>query len=245
MKNFLNKSNENIGNKVCIYHFTNAENLRRPIVYQKQMTILEEFASQYGEVQKIYLDGTLKQNMQKEREMLINEITNYDILIMKDFYHLAKNTSTCLGLLQSFALDGIKTITIEDGTFDFRFQDAPFEDRLKVCVYHSKYHEDGDRPIDTQLKIFNSFVKHYTNWKIVDAYVDEANSQSDSVQKEIFKVIENARQGKYDLLLIKNFNTFHWRTAKFCHRRNELALPIYSLKEGYLPYKKGDYDYGR
>ena len=68
--------------------------------------------------------------------------------------------------------------------------------------------------------------------------VDEANSQSDSVQTEIFKVIENAKQGKYDLLLIKDFNTFHWRTAKFCHRRNELQLPIYSLKEGYLLYEK-------
>ena len=218
--------------KVCIYHFTNAENLRRPIVNEKQMAILNEFASQYGDIKQVYLDGTLKQCNQDKKKQMIKEIANYDILVMKDFYHLARNTGACFGLLQAFSLQGVKTITMEDGSFSFQFQDAPFDKKLKICVYHSKYKEDGDRTIETQINIFKTFVSHKTNWKIVDVFVDEANSQSDSVQTEIFKVIENAKQGKYDLLLIKDFNTFHWRTAKFCHRRNELQLPMYSLKEG-------------
>ena len=224
--------------KVCIYHFTNAENLRRPIVNEKQMAILNEFASQYGDIKQVYLDGTLKQCNQDKKKQMIKEIAYYDILVMKDFYHLARNTGACFGLLQAFSLQGVKTITMEDGSFSFQFQDAPFDKKLKICVYHSKYKEDGDRTIETQINIFKTFVSHKTNWKIVDVFVDEANSQSDSVQTEIFKVIENAKQGKYDLLLIKDFNTFHWRTAKFCHRRNELQLPIYSLKEGYLLYEK-------
>ena len=224
--------------KVCIYHFTNAENLRRPIVNEKQMAILNEFASQYGDIKQVYLDGTLKQCNQDKKKQMIKEIANYDILVMKDFYHLARNTGACFGLLQAFSLQGVKTITMEDGSFSFQFQDAPFDKKLKICVYHSKYKEDGDRTIETQINIFKTYVSHKTNWKIVDVFVDEANSQSDSVQTEIFKVIENAKQGKYDLLLIKDFNTFHWRTAKFCHRRNELQLPIYSLKEGYLLYEK-------
>ena len=224
--------------KVCIYHFTNAENLRRPIVNEKQMAILNEFASQYGDIKQVYLDGTLKQCNQDKKKQMIKEIANYDILVMKDFYHLARNTGACFGLLQAFSLQGVKTITMEDGSFSFQFQDAPFDKKLKICVYHSKYKEDGDRTIETQINIFKTFVSHKTNWKIVDVFVDEANSQSDSVQTEIFKVLENAKQGKYDLLLIKDFNTFHWRTAKFCHRRNELQLPIYSLKEGYLLYEK-------
>ena len=224
--------------KVCIYHFTNAENLRRPIVNEKQMVILNEFASQYGDIKQVYLDGTLKQCNQDKKKQMIKEIANYDILVMNDFYHLARNTGACFGLLQAFSLQGVKTITMEDGSFSFQFQDAPFDKKLKICVYHSKYKEDGDRTIETQINIFKTFVSHKTNWKIVDVFVDEANSQSDSVQTEIFKVIENAKQGKYDLLLIKDFNTFHWRTAKFCHRRNELQLPMYSLKEGYLLYEK-------
>ena len=224
--------------KVCIYHFTNAENLRRPIVNEKQMAILNEFASQYGDIKQVYLDGTLKQCNQDKKKQMIKEIANYDILVMKDFYHLTRNTGVCIELLQEFSLQGVKTITMEDGSFSFQFQDAPFDKKLKICVYHSKYKEDGDRTIETQINIFKTFVSHKTNWEIVDVFVDEANSQSDSVQTEIFKVIENAKQGKYDLLLIKDFNTFHWRTAKFCHRRNELQLPIYSLKEGYLLYEK-------
>ena len=220
--------------KVCIYHFSNAN--QRPIVNQKQMDLLQDFASSIGEVEKIYLDFTLKQSEQIQRQQMIEEISAYDILVMKDFYHLARNTGVCIELLQEFSLQGVKTITMEDGSFSF--QDAPLDRKLKICVYHSKYKEDVDRTIETQRKIFKTFVSHKTNWEIVDVFVDEANSQSDSVQTEIFKVIENAKQGKYDLLLIKDFNTFHWRTAKFCHRRNELQLPIYSLKEGYLPYEK-------
>lgn len=222
--------------KVCIYHFTNAENLRRPIVNEKQMAILNEFASQYGNIKQVYLDGTLKQCNQDKKKQMIKEIANYDILIMKDFYHLARNTGVCIELLQEFALQGIEVITMEDGSFSFQFQDAPFDKKLKICVYHSKYKEDGDRTIETQRKIFKTFVSHKTNWEIIDVFVDEANSQSDKVQTEIFKVIEKKK--KYDLLLIKDFNSLHWRTAKFCHRRNELGLPIYSLKEGYLPYEK-------
>lgn len=220
--------------KVCIYHFSNSN--KRPIVNQKQMDLLQDFAASMGEVEKIYLDFTLKQSEQIQRQQMIKEIANYDILVMKDFYHLAKNTGVCMEMLQNFVLQGIEVITMEDGSFSFQFQNAPFDKKFKVCVYHSKYKEDRDRTIETQINIFKTFVSHKTNWEIVDIFIDEANSQSDSVQTEIFKVIENKE--KYDLLLIKDFNSLHWRMAKFCHRRNELGLPIYSLKEGYLPYEK-------
>ena len=229
--------------KVCIYHFTNTS--KRPIVNKKQMDLLQDFAASMGEVEKIYLDFTLKQCEQIQKKQMIKEISSYDILIMKDFYHLSRNTGVCIELLQEFSLQGVKTITMEEGSFSFQFQDTPFDKKFKVCVYHSKYKEDGDRTIETQINIFKTFVSQKTNWEIVDVFVDESNSQSDKVQTEIFKVIENAKQGKYDLLLIKDFNTFHWRTAKFCHRRNELQLPIYSLKEGYLPYEKESDIYGK
>lgn len=220
--------------KVCIYHFSNSN--KRPIVNQKQMDLLQDFAASMGEVEKIYLDFTLKQSEQIQRQQMIEEISAYDILVMKDFYHLARNTGVCIELLQEFALQGIEVITMEDRSFSF--QNAPFDKKLKVCVYHSKYKEDVDRTIETQINIFKTFVRHKTNWEIVNIFIDEANSQSDSVQTEIFKVIKNKE--KYDLLLLKDFNSLHWRTSKFCHRRNELQLPIYSLKEGYLPFQKGE-----
>jgi hypothetical protein len=220
--------------KVAIYHFTDAEVLRRPRVNEKQMERLEAFSSQFGLIEDIYLDKTLKREKQVEKDKLIENISNYDVLCMKDFYHLSKNTGTCIGLLQKFAKKGVVTKTIEDGEFSFELMDIPFDKELKVCIYHSKYKEDVDRTVNTQLEIFNLFIKTHTNWKIEDTFVDNENSQSDTVQKEVFKVIAN--RDKYDLVVVKDFNCFHWRTAKFCKRRNELKLPIYSLKEGYLPY---------
>ena len=65
--------NNDISKRTCIYHFTNSENLRRPIVNEKQMAILKEFASSYGDIKQIYLDGTLKQSNQEQRELLLNE----------------------------------------------------------------------------------------------------------------------------------------------------------------------------
>ena len=42
-------------NKVAIYHFTDKSE-KRPIVNEKQMSLLRDFASEYGTVEKEYLD---------------------------------------------------------------------------------------------------------------------------------------------------------------------------------------------
>lgn len=220
--------------KVAIYHFTNAEDLRNPRINEKQMERLKAFSSQFGLIEDIYLDKTLRRKKQVEKDKLIENISNYDVLCMKDFYRLSMSIGTCIGLLQKFANEGVTIKTIEDGEFSFESMNAPFDKELKACIYHSKYREDVNRTVGTQLEIFNLFIKTYTNWKIEDIFVDNENSQSDSIQKEVFKVIAN--RDRYDLLVVKDFNCFHWRTSKFCIRRNELKLPIYSLKEGYLPY---------
>ena len=44
---------------------------------------------------------------------------------------------------------------------------------------------------------------------------------------------------KYDLLLVKDVNDIHWRTAKFSKLREALNLSIYSLQEGYIPKQVG------
>jgi hypothetical protein len=220
--------------KVAIYHFTDAEDLRRPRVNEKQMERLNEFACQYGLVEHVYLDKTKKVANQEERKNLMNDIQNYDVLCLKDFYHLSKNTGTCISLMQCFVNKGIEIHSIENGSFDFGFKDVPFNKELKVCIYHSKFKESPDRTIKTQMGIFQLFIKSKTKWKIEDIFIDNIDSQNDGDQVEVLKVIAN--KDKYDLVMVKDFNCLHWRTAKFCKRRNELALPLYSLKEGYLPF---------
>lgn len=228
-------------NKVAIYHFTDKSE-KRPIVNEKQMSLLRDFASEYGTVEKEYLDKSLKKCEQEEKKKLIQEIGEYDILITKDFYHISKNTGTCIGLLQQFLSVGVQTYSIEDGCFTFI--DVPFNEKLSIVIYHSKYVDnspsankwkrENEITVQTQLEIMRLFVKQKTQWKIADIYVDEAQGQSDEKQVNLLELIKNSE--KYDLVLCKNFNNIHWRTSKFCKRRDDMKLDIYSLREGYLKY---------
>ncbi len=228
-------------NKVAIYHFTDKSE-KRPAVNEKQMALLRDFASGYGTIEKEYLDKSLKKCEQEEKKKMIREIGEYDILVTKDFYHISKNTGTCIGLLQRLLSVGVRTHSIEDGSFVFT--DVPFNRELNVAIYHSKYIDNtpsankwkrgNEITVQTQLEIMGLFIKQKTKWKIADVYVDEAQGQSDSKQINLLELIKNSE--KYDLVLCKNFNNIHWRTAKFCKRRNDMKLDIYSLREGYLKY---------
>ncbi len=232
-------------NKVAIYHFTD-DSGKRPIINEKQMVILRRFASGYGTIMKEYLDKSLKKCEQKQKQELMEEIADYDVLVTKDFYHIAVNTGACISLMQKFLTMGIKTYSIEDGKFTF--SDTPFDRELNIAIYHAKYEDNtpsaqmqkkgNSITAHTQVDVLRLFAKKKTNWKVVDAYIDEAKGQSDDKQKNLLKLIENRK--KYDLVLCKDFNTIHWRTAKFCKRRNELKLDIYSMKEGYLKYERRD-----
>lgn len=228
-------------NKVAIYHFTD-KSQKRPIVNEKQMALLRSFASEYGTIEKEYIDRSLKKCEQEEKKKLIQEIGEYDILVTKDFYHISKNTGTCIGVLQRFLSVGVRTHSIEDGSFVFT--DVPFNKELNVAIYHSKYIDNtpsankwkrgNEITVQTQLEIMGLFIKQKTKWKITGIYVDEAQGQSDAKQVNLLELIKNSE--KYDLVLCKNFNNIHWRTAKFCKRRNDMKLDIYSLREGYLKY---------
>lgn len=216
--------------RVCIYHFTDKSEIR-PIVCEKQVEILKDFAKQYGTIEKVCVDKSLKDSLQIEKENLFYN-PDFDILVTKDFYHINKHTGKCLDVMKNLISKGIRVCSLEDG--EFVFVDAPFDKPLRVCLYHSKYHEDTNRTIETQINIFKLFIKSKTNWIITDVFVDEDEKQNDDSQVELMKLIDN--NNNYDLIVVKQFSCFHWRTAKFCKRRNQLKLPIYSLKEGYLSY---------
>lgn len=231
--------------KVAIYHFTDKSE-KRPIVNEKQMNILRKFANRFGNIEKEYLDMSLRKCDQVEKEKMINEIGNYNTLVTKDFYHISKNTGTCISLLKEFLEKGVETHSMEDGCFIF--EEIPFHEPLKVVLYHSKYVEEENNPnnkkikrgnsvtVETQLNILKLFISSKTNWTIVDEYIDVSEGQTDDKQIELMQLIKNSE--KYDLLVCKDFNTVHWRTSKFCKRRHDMQLGIFSLKEGYLRYGK-------
>lgn len=219
--------------KGCIYHFTDKSE-KRPIVYQKQLNELRKFAAEYGKVTHEYVDKSLRQCEHTEKQQMIANIDDYDFLVTKDFYHLCRNTMACIDLMKGIGDKGIQIHSIENGSF--HLGNAPFDVPLKVGVYHSKFRESNERQIETQMDIFDLYIKDKTKWQVVDKYVDEAKEQTDDAQVELRRLIENS--SRYDLIIVKDFGTFHWRTAKFFSRREELKLPIFSLKEGYLDYRR-------
>lgn len=222
--------------KAAIYHFTNRSE-KRPIVFKKQLAILEEFASSKGFTDvDIYFDYSLRKCEHPQFDRLRDSCINYDALFTKDFYHLSKNTMQCLKIMKEFLEKNVPIYTLENGIF--HFEREPFGEPLRVATYTCSF---GD-PIDfkkivlVQNDTLKLFATKKTAWEVVDQFSDRSKTQNDGEQKNLKKLIENKEN--FDLLLVLNLNDIHWRTAKFCKIREQLQLDIYSLQDGFLKYRK-------
>lgn len=218
--------------KAAIYHFTDCGNIR-PIVYQKEIDRIKQFAADIGYSDaEVYLDKSLKKKEQVQLQNLLQDISNYNALIMKDFYHLRKNTGAFMDDLINLSNRGVNIYTIEDGSF--QLSTAPFEQPLRIALYYCGLEIVG-RSIELQFEIMNYFVRTCTNWKIIDEYADTSGNKKDGNQKQLQELIKN--HDKYDLILVQSFNDIHWRTAKFCKVRHQIQRDIYSMhEEMYLKY---------
>lgn len=221
--------------RAAIYHFTDGGNIR-PIVYQKEIERLKKFATDIGYPDTdVYLDKSLKKKEQLQLQELLQDVSNYHALIMKDFYHLRKNTGVFMNDLITLSNKGVNVHTIEDG--NFQLEKAPFEQPLKVAIYYCGLEIIG-RSIELQFEIMNYFVQTCTNWKLVDEYADTSGNRIDGNQKQLQKLIKN--HDKYDIILVQAFNDIHWRTAKFCKVRHQIQKDIYSMHgDMYLKYGQG------
>ena len=218
--------------KAAIYHFTDGGNIR-PIVYQKELDRIKQFAADIGYSDaEVYLDKSLKKKEQVQLQNLLQDISNYNALILKDFYHLRKNTGAFMDDLITLSNRGVNIYTIEDGSF--QLSTAPFEQPLRIALYYCGLEIVG-RSIELQFEIMNYFVRTCTNWKIIDEYADTSGNKKDGNQKQLQELIKN--HDKYDLILVQSFNDIHWRTAKFCKVRHQIQRDIYSMhEEMYLKY---------
>lgn len=222
--------------KAAIYHFTDGSE-KRPIINEKQLNKLTEFALSLGfDDIEIFCDKSLVRREHFEFDRLMLSIDNYEALIIKDFYHISKNTMQCMRIMQELRNKGIAVYSIENGTFCW--DEAPFDKPLKIATYCCRFGTVNELKeiIPVQNDILTLFTNKKTNWTIVDQYFDESEHQNDGEQPELMRFLQN--KDKYDLLLVHNLNDIHWRTANFCKIREQHQLDIYSLQEGFLQYKK-------
>ena len=220
--------------KAAIYHFTDGSE-KRPIVNQKQLNILEQFAISQGfSVGEIYCDKSLLKCEQSEFDRFMSDIDRYDVLVTKDFYHISKNTMKCMSVMKELREKGIQIHSIENGSF--YWENAPFDKPLRVATYCCRFGTPNEMKqiIPVNNDILKLFTDKKTQWTVIDQYFDESERQLDGEQIQLMELIKN--KDKYDLLLVHNLNDIHWRTANFCKIREQLHLDIYSLQEGYLKF---------
>lgn len=86
--------------KAAIYHFTDGSEIR-PIVNEKQLNILKDFAASLGFTDvEIFCDKSLLRCERLEFDRFLSCASQFDALITKDFYHISKNTGKCMSLMQ-------------------------------------------------------------------------------------------------------------------------------------------------
>ena len=223
-------------NRAAIYHFTN-QSTKRPKIYLDQLEALKEYASSLGfKDADVYCDTSIRKYERTEYNKLLTRSDQYNALIVKDFYHISKNTMQCMKDLKEFRQNGVITYSIENGIFSF--EDEPLIKPLYVATYLSHFAPESDLNdiVPVQNDIMKLFVEKKTNWIIIDQYIDKSVHQNDGEQINLRELIKNKK--KYDLLLVHNLNDIHWRTANFCRVRETLQMDIYSLQDGFLKYRK-------
>lgn len=219
--------------KAAVYHFTDGSQIR-PVVYQKELERLKAFAHNvgYDEVD-VFVDKTLRKCDQIQLEQLMENVQAYKALILKDFYHLRKNTGICMSELVRLSKSGIQIHTLEDG--GFCFTEPPLKQKRNIAVYYCGLEITG-HSLDLQYEIMDLFIKEKTDWNLLHRYADFGGNKVDGNQKELQQLIRDKDQ--YDVVLVRSFGDIHWRTSKFCKIRHLVQKDIYSMHdEIYLPYE--------
>ena len=104
--------------KAAIYHFTNGSK-QRPKIYRDQLEALREYANSVGlDVADIYCDMSLKRSERSEFDRFLENSDQYDALVTKDFYHIAKNTGKCLSVMKQLRDNGVQIYSIENGIIE-------------------------------------------------------------------------------------------------------------------------------
>jgi hypothetical protein len=220
--------------RAAIYHFTDGSEIR-PKVYLKELERIKTFASGLGHPNAdVYVDKSLRKCDQVKLGELMGNIDSYEVLILKDFYHLRKNTGAFISDLVSLIQKKIEMYTIEDGNFSFI--PAPFDKPLKVAIYYCGLEITG-HSLELQYDIMDLFIKTKTLWTVIDRYADLSGHRIDGNQKELQRLILNKE--KYDVLLVQSLGNIHWRTSKFSKIRHQIQRDIYSMHEDiYLGYEQ-------
>ena len=99
------------------------------------------------------------------------------------------------------------------------------EDKKKVAVYArvSTDHEDQKNSIENQQIYFQNSIKLHPNWELYKIYADEGISGTSLKHRQEFqKMMEDAMQGKFDIILTKEVCRFARNTVDTLEKTRQL-----------------------
>ena len=103
----------------------------------------------------------------------------------------------------------------------------------RVVIYHMSLDPIRSGCIGREVETMRVFAKK-KGWEIVGEYVDLTNAKTKKT--EFQKIMENACENEFDIVLLKNAYYISRRTNEFVKTRNELYekdVAIYSMTEGW------------
>lgn len=226
--NLYNGTDETKQCKVAVYHFTDGSTIR-PRVVEQAIDELYECASSHNDwkLYALYLDRTLVKTEQTEYEKMKMDAERFDIIMVKDFYHIRTKTSTFWNHAIQFLKKGISIYSLLDGNLD-SFYDVSWQEKdLEVAAYYRCMEETREHNL--RIDSIKIYAELKTNWKIKRIYVDSMEKYSDK-QPELERLVTEI--SKYDLIMVDSFGSIHFRTAKFMKIKKQIGKPIFSIKEG-------------
>ena len=88
--------------------------------------------------------------------------------------------------------------------------------KLRVCAYCrvSTELEEQQSSFDTQVQFYTLYINNNPNWELVEIYADDGKSGAQTYWRNGFtKMVEDAKAGKFDLMITKSFTRFARNTV--------------------------------
>ena len=103
---------------------------------------------------------------------------------------------------------------VNEYNYRFKLTDYSLFDRnraRKVAIYGrvSTEHEAQLSALENQLQWYDDQVKYHPNWTVCERYIDEGITGTQAKKRPAFlKMIEDAKQGKFDLIVTREVCRF-------------------------------------
>ena len=114
----------------------------------------------------------------------------------------------------------------------------PDRNRQRTVVFYGRVsteHEAQISALENQLQWYDDQAKQHNNWNVIDKYIDEGITGTQAKKRPSFlQMIEDARQGKLDLIVTREVCRFARNTVDtltFTRELKNLGIEVYFVED--------------